>query len=143
MNSVNLVGRLVRDPELHYSTGENATASCRFTVAVQRKFKNADGNYDADFISCVAFRQTAETISKFFTKGSLIGIQGNIRTGSYTNKDGNKVYTTDVYVDNFEFVGSKADNGGNSVPTQQNNTTARRDNSFMNIPDGSDEELPF
>ena len=110
MNNVCLIGRLTKDPEVRYTTGENSNAMCRFTVAVQRDFKNAEGKYDADFISCVAFRKTAELLSKFFNKGSQISIQGNIRTGHYTNKDGNTVYTTDVYVDKIGFVGSKGDN---------------------------------
>jgi len=142
MNNVILLGRLVRDPEIHYSTGENANASCRFTVAVQRNYKNAEGNYDADFINCVAYRQTAELVNKYFHKGSLICVTGSIRTGSYTNRDGVKVYTTDVQVNSVEFVGSKADNASNSSSdVKKNNNT--RDNSFMNIPDGANEELPF
>lgn len=139
MNKVDLVGRITKDVELHYSTGENANASCRFTVAVNRKFKNKEtGQYDADFISCVAFSKTAEFISKWFHKGDPIGISGNIRTGSYTNKDGIKVYTTDVYVDDAEFVASKGATAG--TPTQ----AATPDmNGFMNVPDTVEEELPF
>lgn len=139
MNKVDLVGRLTKDVTLNYSTGENANASCRFTVAVNRKFKNKEtGQYDADFIGCVAFGKTAEFISKWFHKGDPIGISGNIRTGSYTNKDGIKVYTTDVYVDDAEFVASK----GTTAATPSQAATPDM-NGFMNIPDTVEEELPF
>lgn len=142
MNTVQLVGRLTADPEIHYSTGENSTAWLRFTVAVNRTFKNKDGNYDADFISCQAFRKTAEFLSQHFKKGQMIGIIGSIRTGSY-EKDGQRVYTTDVYVDNVEFVGSKNENGwtnNNSTPNPNNNV----DMNFMNIPPTENEDaLPF
>lgn len=136
MNKVILEGRLTRDVDIHYSTGENANANCRFTVAVDRNFKNKDGQYDADFISCVAWGKTAEFVNKWFHKGDPIILCGNIRTGSYTNKDGVKVYTTDVYVDEVGFVPAKKSTEG--TPTQ---TAADPD--FMNIPDGVDEELPW
>lgn len=139
MNKVNLVGRLTRDPEVRYSTGENATATARFSVAVNRRFKNAEGNYDADFINCVAFGKTAEFIEKYFNKGMSIGLSGRIQTGSYTNKDGVKVYTTDVVVEETEFVESK--NGGNANGNSSNASNAN--DGFTNIPDGVDEELPF
>lgn len=137
MNCVSLVGRFVRDPEVRYSTGENANASCRFTIAVQRKYKNPDGTYGADFISCVAFRQTAEFIAKYFKQGSLIGINGEIRTGNYTNKEGQKIYTTDVIVNNVEFVGSKSMSEDNST------SAATKDTSFMDVPDTSEESFPW
>lgn len=108
MNKVVLVGRLTRDPEVRSTSSGLSTA--RFTVAVNRNFKNKDGNYDADFISCVAFRNTADFVAKFFKKGSMIGLEGRIQTGSYDAQDGTKRYTTDVAVDNVEFVGSKSDN---------------------------------
>lgn len=133
MNLVALVGRLTRDVEVKYTSGENAQAVARFSVAVQRQFKNRDGNYDADFINCVAFGRTAEFVQKYFRKGSMIGIRGEIRTGSYTNKDGIKVYTTDINVSNVEFVGG---NGGNNAADTANT-------SFMDIPDNVDEEMPF
>ena len=143
MNKVMLVGRLTRDPELRYSTGENATATARFSVAVNRRFKNSEGNYDADFINCVAFGKSAEFVEKYFKKGMAIGLTGRIQTGSYTNKDGQKVYTTDVVVEETEFVESKgassADNSNNSRPAP----SAANNNDFMSIPDGVDEELPF
>ena len=107
MNKCTLVGRLTKDPEIRYSQSENATATARFSVAVNGRFKNAEGNYDADFINCVAFGKTAEFLEKYFKKGMAIGLTGHIQTGSYTNKDGQKVYTTDVVVEETEFVESK------------------------------------
>ena len=143
MNKCTLVGRLTRDPEIRYSQGENATATARFSVAVNRRFKNSEGNYDADFINCVAFGKSAEFVEKYFKKGMAIGLTGRIQTGSYTNKDGQKVYTTDVVVEETEFVESKgassADNSNNSRPAP----STANNNDFMNIPDGVDEELPF
>ena len=106
MNKVVLVGRLTAKPELRY-TPQN-TAYTRFSVAVNRSFTNADGKRDADFINVVAWRKQAETISKYFDKGNLIALEGRLQTGSYDDKDGNKRYTVDVALDNFEFVESKA-----------------------------------
>lgn len=142
MNKVVLMGRLTKDPEVRYSTGENATAIARFTVAVNRKFKNAEGNYEADFINCVAFGKSAEFIEKYFAKGSMIALSGRIQTGSYTNKDGVKVYTTDVVVEDTEFAGSKNE-GGSSGTSGRNTRTGSRDDDFMSIPDDESEELPF
>lgn len=141
MNKVELVGRLTRDPEIRYTQGENASAIARFSVAVNRRFKNAEGNYEADFINCIAFGKNAEFIEKYFTKGMAIGLSGRIQTGSYTNKDGQKVYTTDVVVEETEFVESKSSNTttNNASPTPE--TLAKDD--FMNIPDDVDGELPF
>jgi len=139
MNKVQIVGRLVRDPEIRYSTGENANAIIRFTVAVNRRMKNQEGNYDADFISCIAFGKTAEFVGNYFRKGNAIGLVGRIQTGSYVNKESVKVYTTDVVVEEVEFVESK---GGGSQNDRTNNT--QNDSGFVNIPDGvEDEELPF
>lgn len=104
MNSVNLIGRLTKDTEL-LAVGENKYV--RFTLAVNRKFKNADGEYDADFISCVAWNKTAELINEHFKKGSEIGIDGRIQTGSYDKEDGSRIYTTDIIVENITFIGSK------------------------------------
>lgn len=117
MNKCTLVGRLTKDPEIRYSQGENATATARFSVAVSRRFKNAEGNYDADFINCVAFGKTAEFLEKYFKKGMAIGLTGHIQTGSYTNKDGQKVYTTDVIVEETEFVESKNASGNTTKDT--------------------------
>ena len=143
MNKVQLVGRLTRDPEIRYSQGENATATARFSVAVNRRFKNSEGNYDADFINFVAFGKSAEFVEKYFKKGMAIGLTGRIQTGSYTNKDGQKVYTTDVVVEETEFVESKgASNTGNSNVSRPA-PSATNNNDFMSIPDGVDEELPF
>ena len=138
MNVVSLVGNLCRDNELRYSTGENATAILRNTIAVQRKFKNKEnGQYESDFINIQVFGKTAEFVSQYFKKGDKIGVTGEIRTGSYTNKEGVKVYTTDVVVNNAEFVNSKGENSGNAGATTS-------DNSFMNIPEElSDSSLPF
>ena len=116
MNKVCIVGRMCSDPELRQT--QNGIASCRFTVAVNRKFKNErSGEYDADFISCVAWRQTAEFVSRYFSKGKMIALEGALRTGKYQDRNDVTHYTTDVYVDNVEFVGGK--NEGN---TQQNTT---------------------
>ena len=143
MNKVQLVGRLTRYPEIRYSQGENATATARFSVAVNRRFKNSEGNYDADFINCVAFGKSAEFVEKYFKKGMAIGLTGRIQTGNYTNKDGQKVYTTDIIVEETEFVESKgASNTGNSNVSRPA-PSAANNNDFMSIPDGVDEELPF
>ena len=135
MNKVILLGRLTKDPEVKYTTGANATATARFSIAVNRKFKNAEGNYEADFINCVSFGKTAEFIEKYFKKGSQMALVGRIQTGSYTNKDGQKVYTTDVVVEEVEFAGGKADGAGDAKTSGNQG--------FMNIPDGDDSELPF
>ena len=133
MNSVQLLGRLARDPEVRYTDGGATIAS--FTLAVDRRFKQENGE-TADFISCKAFGKTAEFIEKYFSKGKKLALNGRIQTGSYTNKEGAKVYTTEVIVENVEFVESKgAENGGGSANVKNDD--------FMNVPDGLDEELPF
>ena len=124
MNKVVIIGRFTRDPEIKYTTGENATATARFSLAVNRRFKNKEGNYDADFINCVAFGKTAELIVKFFTKGMAIGITGRIQTGSYTNKEGQKVYTIDVVVEVTEFVESKNKGTSDNVPNNNANSNS-------------------
>ena len=106
MNKVILIGRITKDIELRYTQSNMAIAS--FNVAVQRNYKNAKGEYDADFISCKAFDKRAEVIEKHFNKGSQIGIEGHLQTGSYEKEDGTKVYTTDVIVDGIDFIGNKA-----------------------------------
>lgn len=143
MNKVELVGRLTRDPEVRYTQGENSSAIARFSVAVNRRFKNAEGNYDADFINCVAFGKSAEFIEKYFRKGMAIGLTGRIQTGSYTNKDGVKVYTTDVVVEEAEFVESKNSSNATGASNTPSNNNVSSSDRFMNIPDGIDEELPF
>ena len=136
MNRVNLVGRLARDPEVRYSQGQNPTAVARFTLAVDRRFKR-DGEANADFISCIAFGKTAEFIEKYFFKGMRLGGSGRIQTGSYTKQDGTKVYTTDVVLDEVEFVESKS----RSQDAQPQSADL---DGFMSIPDGVDDVgLPF
>lgn len=143
MNKVILMGRLTRDPEVRYSQGEKSTAVARFTMAVDRRFKR-EGEQNADFIGCISFGKSAEFAEKYFRQGTKVLISGRIQTGSYTNKDGNKVYTTDVVVEEQEFAESKNSSGGNSAGgnAAQQHTNSASDG-FMNIPDGIDEELPF
>jgi len=123
MNKVILIGRLTADPELRQT--QSGVSSCRFTLAVDRKYADKNtGEREADFISCVAWRQTAEFVSRYFNKGKMIALEGTLRTGKYQDKNHNDVthYTTEVYVDNVEFVGGKNDGGGvasTSTPAQQ------------------------
>ena len=152
MNSVQLVGRFTRDPDIRYTNGGSSIA--RFSLAVGRIYKQENGP-DADFISCVAFGKTAEFIEKYFHKGQRIGVTGRIQTGSYINKDGQKVYTTDVIVEDQEFADSKNSSsdgsygGGRSQSQSYQQVTRPAPSSaigdgFMNIPDGvEDEGLPF
>jgi single-strand DNA-binding protein len=149
MNKVILVGRLTRDPEMRYSQGENQTAIARYTLAVKRRFKRTGDSLDADFIGCVSFGKQAEFVEKYFKQGMKMVAVGRIQTGSYTNKDGQKVYTTDVIVEEVEFAESKANSSaseyrqtGYSNEVKPEPSTAMGDG-FMNIPDGIDEELPF
>jgi single-strand DNA-binding protein len=145
MNKVILMGRLTRDPEVRYSQGENATAVARYTLAVNRRFSR-EGEQTADFINCVAFGRAGEFAEKYLRKGTKITVSGRIQTGSYTNKDGVKVYTTDVVVDEQEFAESKnasGSAGNDSQPSQAPQQHIDPGNGFMNIPDGIDEELPF
>lgn len=143
MNKVILMGRLTRDPEVRYSQGQTASAVARYTLAVDRKFKR-EGEANADFINCVAFGKLAEFAEKYLKQGVKIAITGRIQTGSYTNKDGVKVYTTDVVVEEQEFCESKngSQQSQNQQPAQSPYGPANGDG-FMNIPDGIDEELPF
>ncbi len=144
MNKVILMGRLTRDPEVRYSQGETPLAIARFTVAVdRRRGRNAgqDGQ-DADFISCVAFGKTAEHAEKYYHKGIKIALSGRIQTGSYTNKEGVKVYTTEVVVEESEFAESKNASQGGGFQ-QAPSIAGGAGDGFMNIPDGIDEELPF
>ena len=149
MNKVILVGRLTRDPEVRYSSGEGAMAIARYSLAVDRRGRrDAGGDQStADFINIVAFGRDGEFAEKYLHKGSRILVEGRIQTGSYTNKEGQKVYTTDVVVERHEFVDSKSSSsGGDSfVPASSGKDSAPADggDGFMNIPDGIDEELPF
>lgn len=139
MNKVILMGRLTRDPEIRYGTGESATAIARYTLAVERRFKR-EGEQSADFINCVAFGKSAEFAEKYLRQGTKMAVTGRIQTGSYTNKDGNKVYTTDIVVEEQEFAESKsASENSNPAPAP-----AVDADGFMNVPDGvEDEGLPF
>lgn len=141
MNKVILMGRLTRDPEIRYSQGENNMAIARYTLAVDRRFqKNSDGQ-NADFISCVAFGRSAEFTEKYLKQGTKIVITGRIQTGSYTNKDGAKVYTTDVVVEEQEFAESKTQSSESGYDNFRSNSAP--DDQWMKIPDGIEDELPF
>ena len=144
MNKVILMGRLTRDAEVRYSQGDASTAVARFSLAVDRRFKRDGDDQSADFINCVAFGRTGEFFERFGRKGTKFLVEGRIQTGSYTNRDGQKVYTTDVVVENVEFAESKAssDNSG-YVPADRPSPSQAAGDGFMNIPDGIDEELPF
>lgn len=133
-----LTGRLTRDPEVRYSQGEKSIAIARYTLAVDRKFKK-EGEQSADFISCVAMGKNGEFAEKYLKQGTKIAIEGRIQTGSYTNKDGNKVYTTDVIVEGHEFCESKSSQN----QSQQNINPAPNSDGFISIPDGIENELPF
>lgn len=144
MNKVILMGRLTRDPEVRYSQGESAMAIARYTLAVDRRFKRDGDSQTADFINCVAFGRTGEFAERYLHKGMKIVVTGRIQTGSYTNQDGQKVYTTDVVVEEHEFAESK--NASQDSGYQQMDRPAPSSavgDGFMNIPDGIDEELPF
>ena len=145
MNKVILMGRLTRDPEVRYSQGENPLAIARYTLAVDRRFKR-DNEATADFIRCVAFGKQAEHAERYYRQGLRVTICGRIQTGDYTNKDGQKVYTTEVVVEEQEFAESKAASDANAGGFQAAPTpapSAPAGDGFMNIPDGIDEELPF
>jgi single-strand DNA-binding protein len=146
MNKVILMGRLTRDAEVRYSQGDASTAVARFSLAVDRRFKRDGDDQSADFINCVAFGRTGEFMERFGRKGTKFLVEGRIQTGSYTNKDGQRVYTTDVVVEQVEFAESKSSNEGNNggyVPTNRPTPSGAAGDGFMNIPDGIDEELPF
>jgi len=141
MNKAILVGRLTKDPELK-TTGSGVSV-CSFTIAVNRRFRNAEGNYDADFINCVAWRQQAEFLSKYFSKGRMVGICGSIQTRNY-ERDGQRVYVTEVVADEVSFVDSKgsADAAPSSMPQTGSNTTSfGADDGFIPMP--ADDDLPF
>ena len=148
MNKVILMGRLTRDPEVRYSQGDSATAVARYSLAVDRRFKR-DGEASADFINCVVFGKSAEFAERYFRQGLKVVVSGRIQTGSYTNRDGVKVYTTDVVVEDQEFAESKAASESSmgsyrqASPSPSPAPSADIGDGFMNIPDGIDEELPF
>lgn len=147
MNKAILMGRLTRDPDIRWSQGQDQMCVARFTLAVDRNQRKQEGQQSADFISCVAFGKKAEWCEKWVQKGTKVALVGRIQTGSYTNRDGVKVYTTDVITDEIEFAESRAAAGGRvqegsrqqEPPTQ----SYPDDDGFMNIPEGIDEELPF
>ena len=145
MNKVVLMGRLTREPEIRYSQGENPLASARGTLAVNRTFRRNQDGQEADFINCVVFGKSAEFAEKYLKQGIKIVVSGRIQTGSYTNKEGQKVYTTEVIVDEQEFAESKSasENAGNSWQNSKPEPSEAASDGFMNIPDGIDEELPF
>ncbi len=153
MNKVVLIGRLTRDPDVRYSNnGDNQTCVARYTLAVDRRFKRDNDSQSADFIGCVAFGRVGEFAEKYLHQGTKICVEGRIQTGSYTNKDGNKVYTTDVVVENHEFVESKSASDerraqtpqqGSASASSQDGQQSQAAEGFLNIPDGIEGELPF
>lgn len=143
MNRVILIGRLTKDPEVRYTQGDKPMAIARYTLAVDRRIKK-DGQDNADFIPCVAFGKSAEFVEKYVKKGTKLAVVGRIQTGSYTNKDGQKVYTTDVMIEEQEFAESKASQQGGQKQTAPQQKEEEGMDGFMNIPDGIEEgELPF
>ncbi|MBQ7943550.1 MAG: single-stranded DNA-binding protein [Lachnospiraceae bacterium] len=149
MNKAIIMGRLTRDPEVRYTQGENQMAIARYTLAVDRRFNRGGDENTADFIPCVAFGKAGEFAERYFRKGTKIAVTGRIQTGSYTNKDGVKVYTTEVVVEEQEFAESKGSNNssegnfGGGMMSQSAPAPMAAADGFMNIPDGIDEELPF
>lgn len=140
INSVNLTGRFTRDPDVRYTDG--GTSIARFTLAVDRRFKR-DGEQTADFINCVAFGKTAEFIEKYFRQGMKLELTGRIQTGSYTNKDGAKVYTTDVIAEQVGFGESRRVSNENTSEQSDRGYGPEDGDGFMNVPDDAAEELPF
>ncbi len=139
MNREVLMGRLTRDPNITYAQ-ESGLSIARFNLAVDRRVaKNSENQQAADFISCITFGKQAEFVEKYLRQGTKVALEGRIQTGSYTNKEGAKVYTTDVVVDNIEFAESKSAGSGNDTKTESKPS----DSGFTNIPEGIDEELPF
>ena len=137
MNKVIEIGRLTKDPDIRYSQGANTTCIARYTLAVDRKFKQ-EGQPNADFINCIAFGKLGEFAEKYLHKGVKIAVVGRIQTGSYKNKDGNTVYTTDIVVEEQEFCESKSQQS-----SSQQQPTPSNDDSWMNIPDDVEDSLPF
>lgn len=142
MNKVILIGRLTRDPEVRYSEGNERMCIARYTLAVDRRIKQ-EGQQNADFIGCVAFGKNAEFVEKYLRQGTKIAVTGRIQTGSYTNREGRKIYTTDVVIEEQEFSESKAAAAGSQNRQQEPQRPEIDENGFMSIPDGVDEELPF
>lgn len=140
MNRVILMGRLTRDPDIRYTSGENSMAVARYTLAIDRAIKK-QGEQSADFINCVAFSKAAEFAEKYFRQGMRVLVSGRLQTGNYTNREGQKVYTTDVILDSQEFADSRGESARGGSKKQEANVD---EDGFMNIPDGVDDEgLPF
>lgn len=147
MNKVILVGRLTRDPEIRYSQGANAMAIARFSIAVDRRFKR-EGEPDADFFNCSAFGKQAEFVERYLKQGTKMVVVGRIQNDNYTNREGQKVYSVQIMVDELEFAESKnassaGADGGFSQPAARPTPSAAANDGFMNVPEGIDEELPF
>ncbi|SCP99365.1 single-stranded DNA-binding protein [Anaerobium acetethylicum] len=143
MNKVILMGRLTRDPEMRYSQGEQSTAIARFSLAVDRRFKR-QGDPDADFFNCTAFGKQAEFAEKYLRQGTKMLVSGRVQNDNYTNKEGQKVYSVQIMVDELEFAESKnASSENNYQPASRPSPSMASGDGFMNIPDGIDEELPF
>ena len=146
MNKVVLMGRLTRDPEVRYSQGNPQTAVARYTLAVDRKYRTQGNEQSADFISCASFGKTAEFVERYLKQGIKIAGCGRIQTGSYTNKDGQRVYTTDVVLEEVEFAESKSSGSSSSSGTSNGSSPAPVTDigdGFMQIPEGMDEDLPW
>lgn len=136
MNTVVLLGRLTKDIELRYTQKDNK-AVASFNIAVQRDYKDAEGNYTADFVPCVAYGTTAENLGKYFSKGQRIAVTGKLNTGSYTDKEGKKVYTWNVIVNSFDFIESRNQGNNSSSSSEENN------NGFIEVSEAIESELPF
>lgn len=141
VNKVILIGRLAKDPEVRYTDGMDPLCIARYTIAVDRKIKK-QGEAAADFIRCICFGKTGEFVESYLKKGIKVAITGRVQTGSYTNKDGKKVYTTDIVVEEHEFCESKGNQARQEAQMEQKESVVD-ENGFMNIPDGIDEDLPF
>lgn len=142
MNKVILMGRLTRDPEVRYSQGENGSAVARFSLAVDRRFKRA-GDAEADFFNCTAFGRQAEFVERYLKRGTKMVVTGRIQNNNYTNRDGQKVYSVQIIVEELEFAESKAASASNNDAGPAPTPAPEVGDGFMNIPDGIDEELPF
>lgn len=145
MNKVILMGRLTKDPIVKYTDAAKPLCIARYTLAVDRRVRRDQQGQQADFISCVAFGKAGEFAEKYCHKGTKLAITGRIQTGSYTNRDGQKVYTTEVAIEDQEFAESKNAAHGVNTPSGEDSASGQQEaeDGFMNIPDGTDEELPF
>ena len=146
MNKVTLIGRLTRDPDVRYTQAAEPLAVARYTLAIDRRYQkreSAGNEQTADFISCIAFGKQGEFVEKYLHKGMKIAVTGRIQTGSYTNRDGNKIYTTDVVVEEHEFCESKSSNGNGYNDQPNNNPVPGNPNDFVDIPSELAGQLPF